>query len=54
LTMAIDKKDNFTAIQKGGGSGPISIELIDQAMEMALDASKDIHKIIEDAVKSVE
>jgi exosome complex component RRP42 len=54
LTMAIDKSNNFTAMQKGGGSGPMSLELIDQAMDMALEASKDIHKIIDEAVKSVE
>ncbi|MGD9395282.1 MAG: exosome complex protein Rrp42 [Candidatus Thorarchaeota archaeon] len=54
LTMAVDKSNSFTAMQKGGGSGPMSIELIDQAMEMALEASKDIHKSIEKAVKSVE
>lgn len=54
LTMAIDKSNNFTAMQKGGGSGPMSLELIDQAMDMALEASKDIHKVIDEAVKSVE
>lgn len=54
LTMAVDKNDNFTALQKGGGSGPISLELIDQAMEMALESHKDIQKLIEDAVKNVE
>jgi exosome complex component RRP42 len=54
LTMAIDKSNNFTAMQKGGGSGPISIELIDQAMDMALDASKNIQGLIDEAVKSVE
>jgi len=54
LTMAIDRDNNFTAMQKGGGSGPISMELIDQAMDMALEASKDLHKVVEEAVKSVE
>lgn len=54
LTMAVDKSSSFTAMQKGGGSGPMSLELVDQAMEMALEASKDIHKAIEEAVKSVE
>ena len=54
LTMAVDKSNNFTAMQKGGGSGPISLELIDRAMDMALDASKDIHGLIDEAVKSVE
>ncbi|MFX1559634.1 MAG: exosome complex protein Rrp42 [Promethearchaeota archaeon] len=54
LTMAVDRSNNFTAMQKGGGSGPMSLELVDQAMEMALESSKDIHKIIEEVVKSVE
>ena len=51
LTMAVDKNDKFTALQKGGGSGPISIELIDEAMTMALERAKDIRKAIHEAVK---
>lgn len=54
LTMAIDRNNNFTAMQKGGGAGPMSLELIDQAMELASEANKDLHKVIEEAVKSVE
>ena len=54
LTMAVDQKENFTALQKGGGSGPMSLDLIDQAMGMALDSSKTIKTIIDDAVKDVE
>jgi exosome complex component RRP42 len=54
LTMAIDKDNNFTAMQKGGGYGPLSLEHVDQAMEMALETSKDIQKAIEEAVKKVE
>ncbi|MFW9974076.1 MAG: exosome complex protein Rrp42 [Candidatus Thorarchaeota archaeon] len=53
LTMAVDRNNNFTALQKGGGSGPLSLELIDQAMDMAQEVNKDIHKLIDDAVKSV-
>ncbi len=53
LTMAVDKNNNFTALQKGGGSGPMSLELIDQAMDIAQEVNKDIHKLIDDAVKSV-
>jgi len=53
LTMAVDRNNNFTALQKGGGSGPMSLELIDQAMDMAQEVNKDIHKLIEDTVKSV-
>ena len=54
LTMAVDRKDNFTALQKGGGIGPMSLDLIDQAMSMALDRAGDIRKIINDAVKAIE
>ena len=54
LTMAVDQNDNFTALQKGGGMGAISLDLIDQAMGMALDQAKDIRTIINDAVKAIE
>ncbi|TFG33002.1 exosome complex protein Rrp42 [Candidatus Thorarchaeota archaeon] len=54
LTMAVDQNDNFTALQKGGGSGPISLELVDQAMGMALDNAKEIKDLINAAVKDVE
>ena len=54
LTMAVDQNENFTALQKGGGSGPMSLDLVDQAMGIALDRSKDIKAIIEAAVKDVE
>jgi exosome complex component RRP42 len=54
LTMAVDRDNKFTAMQKGGGPGPMSLELVDKAMEMALEAHDDIHKAIEEAVKSVE
>lgn len=54
LTMAVDQNENFTALQKGGGSGPMSLDLIDQAMGMALDRAKDIKVLIDEAVKDVE
>lgn len=54
LTMAVDRDDKFTAMQKGGGSGPMSLELVDEAMKMALEATKDIRKTIEETVKAVE
>ena len=54
LTMAVDKKDNFTALQKGGGSGPMSLALVDQAMGMALDNAKAIKDLINAAAKDVE
>ena len=54
LTMAVDRDNKFTAMQKGGGPGPMSLELVDKAMEMALEAHDDIQKTIEEAVKSVK
>ena len=54
LTMAVDKDDKFTAMQKGGGAGPISIEMIDQAMGMALDRAKEIRELIHESAKQVE
>jgi exosome complex RNA-binding protein Rrp42 (RNase PH superfamily) len=54
LTMAVDQKENFTALQKGGGFGPMSLDLVDQAMGMALDSAKDIKAIIDEAVKDVK
>jgi exosome complex component RRP42 len=52
LTISVDQNDNLTAMQKGGGSGPISLKEIESAIDMALQRSKDIRKITEDAVKS--
>ncbi len=54
LTMAIDKDSNFTAIQKGGGAGPMSLELVEKAMDMALETTADIKKKIVEAAKSVK
>jgi len=54
LTMAVDEKENFTALQKGGGAGPISLDLVDQAMGMALDNVKDIRDKIHAAVKHIK
>lgn len=54
LTMAVDKDNKFTAIQKGGGAGPMSLELVEKAMDMALETTTDIKKVIVEATKSVE
>ncbi len=54
LTMAVDQKNNFTALQKGGGSGPMSLDLVDQAMGMALDNAKAIKDLINAAAKDVK
>jgi exosome complex component RRP42 len=51
LTMAIDEKSNFTALQKGGGIGPLSLEKIDAAMGMALDKSMKLREILTGVLK---
>ena len=54
LTMAVDEKENFTALQKGGGYGPMSLELVDQAMGIALDSAKTIRELLVEATKKIE
>jgi exosome complex component RRP42 len=54
LTMAVDRENKFTAMQKGGGAGPMSIELVEKAMEIALENAEPIRKAIEEATKAVE
>jgi exosome complex component RRP42 len=54
LTMAVDEKNNFTALQKGGGTGAISLALVEQAMDMALESGKVIREKIDAAVKAVK
>lgn len=54
LTMAIDQNDNFTAMQKGGGKGPMSLEMIDNAMGMALESTKEIRELIQESMKDAE
>ncbi|MHA1637296.1 MAG: exosome complex protein Rrp42 [Candidatus Thorarchaeota archaeon] len=54
LTIAVDKDNKLTAMQKGGGHGPMSLDEIDRAMGIALDRSADMRKMIEDAEKAFE
>ncbi len=54
LTMAVDKNDNFTAMQKGGGTGPMSLEMIDQSMSMALESTKAIRKLVNETMKAAK
>ncbi len=54
LTMAIDQNDNFTAMQKGGGRGAMSLEMIDSAMGIALESTKEIRELIRESIKDVE
>ncbi len=54
LTIAIDKDQKLTAMQKGGGHGPMSLDQIDRAMGIALDRTQDMRKLITDAAKNLE
>ncbi len=54
LTIAVDENENMTAMQKGGGVGPISLEEIDRSMEIAVEKSHDIIAAIKEAVKSIK
>ena len=54
ITMAIDEKGNLTAMQKGGGAGPITLEQIDSAITMALDRAKDNLALIKESIKQRE
>lgn len=51
VTIAVDEQDNFTAMQKGGGSGPMSLAMMEQAMDLALDKSKMIREAVRKSVK---
>ena len=52
LTMAVDKNDKLRAMQKGGGSGPLTLDEIEASMTMAIDRSHDLHKLIDDTIKA--
>ncbi|MHA2378124.1 MAG: exosome complex protein Rrp42 [Candidatus Thorarchaeota archaeon] len=54
LTMAVDQNDNFTAMQKGGGVGPMSLEMVDNAMGMALDRTKAIRELVRQTMKDAK
>jgi len=52
LTMAFDKSDKLRAMQKGGGSGPLTLDEIETSMAMALDRAQDLHKLIKETIKA--
>lgn len=54
LTIAVDENEQMTAMQKGGGVGPISLDEVDRSMGIAIEKSKDILARIKEAVKSAE
>jgi exosome complex component RRP42 len=52
LTMAIDKNDKLRAMQKGGGSGPLTLDEIETSITMAIDRAQDLHKLIKETIKA--
>ncbi len=52
LTMAVDKNDKLRAMQKGGGSGPLTLDEIETSMTMAIDRAQDLHKLIDETLKA--
>ena len=52
LTMAVDKDDKLRAMQKGGGSGPLTLDEIETSMTMAIDRAQDLHKLIDETIKA--
>ncbi len=54
ITIAVDENEQMTAMQKGGGVGPMTLQEVDDAMGIAIDTSKNIIKQIKAAVDSVK
>ncbi len=52
LTMAVDKNDKLRAMQKGGGSGPLTLDEIETSMTMAIDRAQDLHKLVDETIKA--
>jgi exosome complex component RRP42 len=52
LTIAVDKDDKLRAMQKGGGSGPLTLDEIETSMTMAVDRAQDLHKLIKETIKA--
>ncbi len=49
LTMAVDLNDHFTAMQKGGGTGPIALKQVEEAMDIALEKAQALREVIFEA-----
>lgn len=52
LTIAVDKNDKLRAMQKGGGSGPLTLDEIEASITMAIDRAQDLHKLIDETIKA--
>ncbi len=51
LTVAVDQNENLTAMQKGGGSGPMSLDEMADAIDMAIASTKKIRELIMSTAK---
>lgn len=54
LTIAVDENDNMTAMQKGGGAGPLTLDDLDYCMGVAIDRTHDIMSLLKEAVKQAK
>ena len=52
LTMAVDKDDKLRAMQKGGGSGPLTLDEIESSMTMAIERAQVLQKLIKETLKA--
>ena len=52
LTIAVDKDDKLRAMQKGGGSGPLTLDEIETSITMAIDRAQDLHKLVDETIKA--
>ncbi|MHA1906202.1 MAG: exosome complex protein Rrp42 [Candidatus Thorarchaeota archaeon] len=54
ITIAVDENDNMTAMQKGGGIGPMTLDDLDTAMGVSIERTHDILALIKEAAKTLE
>lgn len=54
LTIAVDENDLMTAMQKGGGPGPITLDDLDRCMGVAIEHTHEILAMIKDAAKNAK
>ncbi|MDF1539613.1 MAG: exosome complex protein Rrp42 [Candidatus Thorarchaeota archaeon] len=54
LTIAVDENDNMSAMQKGGGAGPITLDDLDWCMGVAIDRTHDIMALVKEAAKNIK
>ncbi len=52
LTMAVDKDDKLRAMQKGGGSGPLTLDEIESSITMAIERAQYLQKLVKETIKA--